>query len=364
MESLNENPSFLAKLDEIAKRYDEVTQELNDPETASNPATIIRLSKEHANLRRLAEPYRAYCKVRSEINDSESIVDDKDGDPDLRELALAEIPDLKTQAEEIMTGLIDSLIIGDDANVTSVIMEIRAGTGGDEAAIFAGNLLEIYTRYATANKFKIEVMSASASEQGGYKEVIFSVKGPEVFTHFGYEAGGHRVQRVPTTETQGRIHTSAATVAVLPEVEETEVDIDWDKDVIEHVSRSSGPGGQNVNKVSSAIKLDHTLTGITVSMQDEKSQHKNRAKARRILASRVKQHFDNIDRAKRDSARRTMIGSGDRSQRIRTYNYPQNRCSDHRVNQNYSLEKITSGELGPVIKDLQKLDRQQRLQAP
>jgi len=179
-----------------------------------------------------------------------------------------------------------------------------------------------------------------------------------VYTHYGYEAGGHRVQRVPVTETQGRIHTSAATVAVLPEVSATEVDIDWDRDVIEHVSRAGGPGGQNVNKVSSAIRLEHVPTKITVSMRDEKSQHKNRAKARRILASRVKQHFDDIQRAQRDDARRTMIGSGDRSQRIRTYNYPQNRCTDHRVNRSYSLEKIAAGELDALIADLRRLDRQ------
>ena len=362
MADLNQNPAFLAKLDEISERYDEVACEMNDPEVAANAVRIVKLAKEHANLRRLTEPYREYCSVREQVKEAESILADAAGDADLRALAEAELPELQAQASQIMDGLIDDLIIGDDANIDSIIIEIRAGTGGQEAALFARNLFDIYTRYAAAQAFKVEVLDVSPAEFGGYKEVVFSLKGPGIYTHFGYEGGGHRVQRVPETESQGRIHTSAATVAVLPEVAETEVDIDWEKDVVEHVSRAGGPGGQNVNKVSSAIKLEHLETGITVSMRDEKSQHKNRAKGRRILASRVKRHFEEIERAQRDSTRRNMIGSGDRSQRIRTYNYPQNRCTDHRVNQSYSLEKVTAGEMGDIIADLRKLDRQQRLQ--
>jgi peptide chain release factor 1 len=324
---------------------------------------MVKLAKEHANLKRLVAPYREYRRLHGLIEEAESIIADADGDADLRELAQAELLEHQAKATQILDDLIDGLMAGDDANVDSIIMEIRAGTGGDEAAIFAKDLFDIYTRYASLQQFKCEVLDLSVSQRNGYKEVILNIKGPGVYTHYGYEAGGHRVQRVPVTETQGRIHTSAATVAVLPEVSVAEVDINWDKDVIEHVSRAGGPGGQNVNKVSSAIRLEHVPTGITVSMRDEKSQHKNRAKARRIIASRVQRHFDDIERTKRDDARRTMIGSGDRSERIRTYNYPQNRCTDHRLGQSYSLEKITTGELGDLIADLRKLDRQERLKA-
>ena len=357
------NKVFLEKLEGFSARYDAVTEEMNTPEVAGNATRMVKLAKEHANLKRLVDPYRKYRRLGELIEEAESIIADIQGDADLRELAKAELPEHQEKAAQILEALIDGLIAGDDANVDSIIIEIRAGTGGDEAAIFAKDLFDIYSRYAGLQKFKCEVLDVSISQRGGYKEVIFNIKGPGVYTHYGYEAGGHRVQRVPTTETQGRIHTSAATVAVLPEVSVTEVDINWEKDVLEHVSRAGGPGGQNVNKVSSAIKLEHIPTGITVSMRDDKSQHKNRAKARRIMASRVQQHFEGIEQAKRDDARRTMIGSGDRSQRIRTYNYPQNRCTDHRLGQSYSLEKITAGELDDLIADLRVRDRQERLKA-
>ncbi len=363
MSDFKPNPAFFAKLDEIRERFAAVTEELNDPDIGSNVARIVKLSKEHANLKRMADPYRDYLGVVKQIEEAEEIAADADSDADMKELAAEELPELRQQADGILDALIDGLVVGDDANISSIIIEIRAGTGGDEAALFVADLLDIYSRYAATHGFKIETIDQSASERGGFKEAILGIKGPGVFTHYGYEGGGHRVQRVPATETQGRIHTSAATVAVLPEVEVADVDIDWDKDVVEHVSRAGGPGGQNVNKVSSAIKLEHTPTRITVSMRDDKSQHKNRAKARRILASRIKEHFDSIERAKRDVTRKSMIGSGDRSQRVRTYNYPQNRCTDHRVSQNYSLEKISAGQLDDMLNDLRKFDRQQRLAA-
>ncbi|MBK8268966.1 MAG: peptide chain release factor 1 [Planctomycetes bacterium] len=363
MTDFHAHPKFLAKLDEKSMRYDAITEEMGTSQVASNPTLLVKLSKEHAGLRRMVEAYRAFRTMLRQIEEAKAIRDDAATDRDMRELAEAELPDLESRAGAIMDGLIDDVIAGDEATVDSIIIEVRAGTGGDEAAIFAGDLLEMYTRFAGLHSFKVEVLDSSEGEKGGFREVVFNIKGPGVYTFFGYEAGGHRVQRVPETETQGRIHTSAATVAVLPEIEETDININWEKDVLEHVSRAGGPGGQNVNKVSSAIKLDHIPTGITVSMRDEKSQHKNRAKARRILASRVKQHFDSIERAKRDSARKTMIGSGDRSERIRTYNFPQNRCTDHRVNESYSLEKIVRGEMDEIINDLRRHDRQLALTA-
>jgi peptide chain release factor 1 len=351
------NAQLLTRLEELSGRYDAITAEMSDPATSGNSAKIVRLAKEHHNLGRMVEPYRKYRGLTQQLTEARAML----GDPDLRELAEAEIPDLEAQTDKIMDGLVDDLLAGDDANVESIILEIRAGTGGEEAALFAGDLYDIYSRYAAGHGFKIETLDLSHSDKGGYREVILNIKGPGVYTHLGYEGGGHRVQRVPITEGQGRIHTSAATVAVLPEVEETEVDIDWDKDVLEHVSAAGGPGGQNVNKVATAIKLEHIATGITVSMRDERSQHKNRAKARRLMASRVNQHYEDTERAKRDSTRKTMIGSGDRSERIRTYNYPQNRCTDHRVNENFSLDKISNGELDEMITALRRFDRQQRL---
>jgi peptide chain release factor 1 len=242
-------------------------------------------------------------------------------------------------------------------------MEIRAGTGGAEAALFAHDLHDMYLRYCERHKLKVETLDASPSDLGGFKEVVLNIKGPQVYQQLGYEGGGHRVQRVPETETQGRIHTSAATVAVLPEPEEVDVQINWEADVIEHVSRAGGPGGQNVNKVSSAIKLEHVPTGITVSMRDEKSQHKNRAKARRILMSRVYEQEMLSQTSERDASRKKMIGTGDRSQRIRTYNFPQNRCTDHRIGVDYySLDRMMQGEIDDLITALQEHDLQQRLE--
>jgi peptide chain release factor 1 len=241
-------------------------------------------------------------------------------------------------------------------------MEIRAGTGGDEAALFARDLYEMYNHFCEKKGLKVEVLDQSGSDLGGFKEIILNVKGPEVFRLLGYESGGHRVQRVPETETQGRIHTSAATVAVLPEPEEINIEVNWDTDVDEHISRAGGPGGQNVNKVSSAIKLMHKETGITVSMRDQKSQHKNRAKARRIMMTRLYDHHQNASTSERDSVRKKMIGSGDRSQRVRTYNFPQNRVTDHRINLDlYSLEKIIQGDLDTLVEALQTYDKEMRL---
>jgi peptide chain release factor 1 len=353
---------ILRKLEEIRARYEAIGEEMNRPEVASDAARVTRLAREHGRLRHIMEPYEAYRRLMGSLAESESILAEPAADADLRTLAEEEIASLRERANELMLQLQKALVTGEDAAINSIILEIRAGTGGDEAALFVRDLFGMYQRYCERKRFAIEVLDASPSDLGGYREIILNIKGLGVYQQLGYEGGGHRVQRVPETEAQGRIHTSAATVAVLPEPEEVDVQIDWDKDVIEHVSRAGGPGGQNVNKVSSAIKLEHIPTGITVSMREEKSQHKNRAKARRVLITRVYDQIMQAQRSARDASRRSMIGSGDRSQRIRTYNFPQNRCTDHRIGLDlYSLERIMEGEFDELIAALQQHDLQQRL---
>jgi len=355
-------PTLLAKLDELAERYEQITQRMNDPAVVKDPAQLVALSKEQAKLRRIVEPYDRYKQTVAQIAESESILADPQADAELKQLATEELGELRAAAAEQIEQLKDAIIAGDEADIGAIILEIRAGTGGEEAALFARDLFEMYQRYCDQKGFALEVLDASTTDLGGFKEVVVSVKGPGVYERLRFEGGGHRVQRVPRTEAQGRIHTSAATVAVLPEPEEVDIKIDWDKDVDEFVSRAGGPGGQNVNKVSSAIRLVHRETGITVSMRDEKSQHRNRAKARRVLMSRLFDHIMRQQTDERTRARRTMIGSGDRSERIRTYNFPQNRCTDHRINLDlYKLDRIMAGELDELIDKLRDHDRQQRL---
>jgi len=362
MSTGDENAALLDKLDELRCRYDALADRMNDPAVAANPDRLIPLTKEYSKLGRIIRPYQDYCKARNQITESRAIADDADQDHEMCELAREELDTLLERCDALLDQVKTALVSGDDAAVDSIIMEIRAGTGGDEAALFARNLFEMYKRFCDRHAFKIEILDLSPTDLGGLKEVVFNVKGHAVYTLLGYESGGHRVQRVPKTEAQGRIHTSAATVAVLPEVQDVQVQIDWDKDVIEHVSRAGGPGGQNVNKVASAIRLEHLPTGITVSMRDEKSQHKNRAKARRILATRIADRLAHAQQAERDAARRTMIGSGDRSQRVRTYNFPQNRVTDHRIGLDlYSLDRVMEGELDELVDALRQYDMADRL---
>jgi peptide chain release factor 1 len=359
-----ESNPVLRKLGELHARFQQIEEEMNRPEVAADPNRIVRLAKEHGQLRRMMEPYAEYRRLAAAALENQAILADPQGDPELKELAREELAGSEPRAAELLAAMQKALVTSEDAAIDSVIMEIRAGTGGDEAALFARDLYEMYLRFCERRHYSLEVMDSSPSELGGFKEVILNIKGPGVFQQLGYEGGGHRVQRVPETETQGRIHTSAATVAVLPEPEEVDVQINWEKDVIEHVSRAGGPGGQNVNKVSSAIKLEHIPTGITVSMREEKSQHKNRAKARRVLISRVYDQIVQGQRSARDASRKNMIGSGDRSQRIRTYNFPQNRCTDHRINLDlYSLDKLMQGDLDELFAALQAYDLQQRINA-
>ena len=353
--------SLLEKLDQLDKRYSEIDDQISKPEIAGNSTKLIALSREQGKLKAIVAKYREYKKLSAQAKEAQQILSDASAEQDLKNLAQEELEQLEAETSSLLDDITGTLVMADDMSIDSVIMEIRAGTGGEEAALFARDLYDMYTKYAESKKWKVELLDFSSTEKSGFREVIFNINGPGVWSELGYEGGGHRVQRVPETEAQGRIHTSAATVAVLPEPEEVDIQIN-PNDVLEHVSRAGGPGGQNVNKVSSAIRLEHVPTGITVNMRDEKSQHKNRAKAWRILRSRIYEHYQTEKRAERDSKRRTMIGSGDRSQKIRTYNYPQNRVTDHRINLSlYNLDNIMAGDMHELIAALKEYDREQRL---
>ena len=357
----DKNNVLIGKLDEKEGRFCEIETLISDPAVMRDQAKIVPLSKEQGKLRPIVTKYRQYKEQLKGIADAKAMLADPQIDEEFRVMAEEEAKQLEEQSAALLESIKDTLVMAEDASIDSVIMEIRAGTGGEEAALFARNLYTMYTRYAERRGWKMEQMDFSVSDMGGFREVVFNIKGPGVWAELGYEGGGHRVQRVPETESQGRIHTSAATVAVLPEAEEVDVHIN-PSDVIENVCRAGGPGGQNVNKVSSAIRLEHIPTGITVNMREEKSQHKNRAKAWRILRSRVYELYQSQKDAERDSARKTMIGSGDRSERIRTYNFPQNRLTDHRINVSlYNLDKVMLGEIDELIVALKEHDKQQRL---
>ena len=353
--------SLLSKLDQLDNRYSEIDAQISRPEIASDSTKLITLSKEQGKIKAIVFKYREYKKLSSQFEEAKQILADDSAEQDLKNLAEEEVEQLEAERNTLLDDITGTLVMADDMSIDSVIMEIRAGTGGEEAALFARDLYGMYTKYAENRKWKVELLDFSPTEKSGFREVIFNVNGSGVWSELGYEGGGHRVQRVPETEAQGRIHTSAATVAVLPEPEEVDIQIN-PNDVLEHVSRAGGPGGQNVNKVSSAIRLEHIPTGITVNMREEKSQHKNRAKAWRILKSRVYELYQSQKTAERDSKRRSMIGSGDRSQKIRTYNYPQNRVTDHRINLSlYNLDRIIAGDMDELIAALKSFDREQRL---
>jgi len=352
--------TLFSKLDELEDRYHQITEQISDPEIAADASRLVPLTKEQGKLKGIVEQYGEYKGVLQGIEDSKEILENE-RDQQMCQLAETELSELSEKAEKMEQQLIHNLVMADEKQVNSVIMEIRAGTGGDEASLFARDLYNMYTRYAESKKWKTETISFAPTEMGGIREIILGIKGADAFSQLAYESGGHRVQRVPQTESQGRVHTSAATIVVLPEPEEIDIEIS-PNDVEEHVSRSSGPGGQSVNKLNSAVKLEHKPTGITVSMQDEKSQHKNRSKAWRILRSRVYEYFESQKRQQRDSQRKNMMGSGDRSQKIRTYNFPQNRLTDHRINLTlYSLDKIIAGDLSEVTEALRKYDIEQRI---
>ena len=338
-------------------RFEELERQLLDPDVLANPARLSAVAREHGSLAKVATKFRRFKKLNAQIAEAMEML--HGDDLDMRQLAEAELPQLKAEREVSWNELLDMSAGGEDANRSRCILEVRAGTGGDEAALFARDLYEMYKHYAESKGWKMEIIDMSPTELGGFKEIILGLEGDAVYRHIQYESGGHRVQRVPETEAKGRVHTSAATVAVMAEPEDVEIDLKPEDYTIERM-RASGPGGQHVNKTSSAIRLTHPATGIVVSCQDEKSQHKNMAKAMRVLKSRIYEVKREEENRKRSSERRSKIGSGDRSERIRTYNFPQNRLTDHRINQNFNLENVIAGNLAPVIDALIECERQEQ----
>ncbi len=343
-------------------RYRDLEQQLSDPALVADRARYTRAIKEHGALAKQVKPYLEYKKVQEDLTHAEELLA-AETDPEMRQYAAQELADLQARRQALQTRLEDSLL-AEGETYDSLIMEIRAGTGGDEAALFAGDLYGMYTHYARDRGWRVEDISFSPGEQGGFKEVVFSVTGEDAFQHLRYESGGHRVQRVPKTEQQGRIHTSAATVAVLPEPDEVQVEI-RDQDIEWEKMRAGGAGGQHVNKTESAVRIWYkkgTPEELEVKCQDERSQHKNYDRAMRILRSRIYERQQQRLHQERAEQRRTLIGSGDRSERIRTYNFPQNRVTDHRINLNlYKLDAIIAGDLGELIAALREFDKQQRL---
>lgn len=352
-----------ATFDQALARSKDIEQQLGDPAVATDPARYSTLAKEHAKLAKSVRPYEEYLKLTDAITHAKSVVENET-DAEMKEYAATELQELESRRALIQTKLEDLLLVDPGEDFDSFIMEIRAGTGGDEAALFAGDLYSMYTRFARDRGWNVEDIAFSPGEMGGFKEVVFAVRGEGAFRELQYESGGHRVQRVPKTETQGRIHTSAATVAIMPEPEEAQIEIRPD-DVEEETMRAGGAGGQHVNKTESAVRLWYkrgTPDEIEVKCQDGRSQHKNRDQAYRVLRGRIFEAQQKKLHNQRAEQRRTLIGSGARSDRIRTYNFPQNRLTDHRINMTlYRLDAIIAGEMQEVIQGLKDFDRQQRL---
>lgn len=338
------------RLEGIENRYYELEHLLSDPAIVGDREVYPKYVREHSELGKIVGTYQEYRRVNQELEQSRELL--SDGDPEIKELAKSEIESLEQQQARLEQELKKLLIPKDPNDEKNVILEIRAGTGGEEASLFAGDLFRMYSRYSESKGWKIEIIDAHWTDSGGVKEIIAMVKGQGAYSHLKYESGTHRVQRVPATEAQGRIHTSAVTVAVLPEAEDVEVNID-SGDIEVDVFRSSGPGGQSVNTTDSAVRLTHLPSGLVVTCQDEKSQHKNKAKAMKVLRARLYDIQIQEQNEKITQERRNQVGSGDRSERIRTYNFPQSRVTDHRIGLTlYKLEQVMQGELDEIIDEL------------
>lgn len=349
------------RLQAVEMRYEKLTELLSDPEVISDTKKLREYSKEQSDMQETVEAYREYKAVKEQLDDAKALLEDK-LDADMREMVKEEISELEEQQENLADRLHILLLPKDPNDDKNVIMEIRGAAGGDEAALFAGDLYRMYSRYAEAHGWKTEVMEAASTGVGGYKEIIFMITGKGAYSKLKFENGAHRVQRVPETESGGRIHTSTATVAVLPEAEEVEIEI-HDKDIRVDTFASSGPGGQSVNTTMSAVRLTHIPTNTVVSCQDEKSQIKNKEKAMKVLRARVYDKFQREVQAEYDANRKQAVGTGDRSERIRTYNFPQNRVTDHRIGLTIQkLDQILQGKLQEVIDALIMEDQALRME--
>ncbi|RAS73049.1 peptide chain release factor 1 [Priestia endophytica] len=349
------------RLDSVEMRYDKLNELLSDPEIVNDANKLREYSKEQSDIQETVEAYREYKEVKEQLDEAKLMLEDK-LDAEMKEMVKEEISELSEREEELVERLKILLVPKDPNDDKNVIMEVRGAAGGDEAALFAGDLYRMYSRYAEANGWKTEVMEATSTGVGGYKEIIFMISGKGAYSKMKFENGAHRVQRVPETESGGRIHTSTATVACLPEAEEVEVDI-HEKDIRVDTFASSGPGGQSVNTTMSAVRLTHVPTGVVVSCQDEKSQIKNKEKAMKVLRARIYDKFQREAQAEYDQNRKQAVGSGDRSERIRTYNFPQNRVTDHRIGLTIQkLDQILQGKLDEVIEALIMENQAQRME--